>query len=264
MCMNFIHKCVYICVFTWMKIYVRSLIHVYIMQVYVFIPAQCITLLTHIHIHTNTLIHYHSRPCRHEQVQQRSPEVLIESKIGEDSVGSYQYVQASSLEMSSTEPASGTAGKCRTCQLDYTVPMDKDTTTVLCCTSCAYAGNAVSASQDASRSYGAPDGQVHMSLYLHTRTTAYVITCECTHIHVYVHVCEYIYAHACTHTQTGRITHKHQYAADICTFVHASSTSVCPFCSCSIQCRLLVVFVHAQLYSNLRPHTPTLSCTQYR
>ena len=73
--------------------------------------ASC-TLLTHLRIHTHTLIHYDSRLCWHEQVQQQSSKVLIESKISGDSVGSYQYVQASSLEMSSTEPASGTAGKC--------------------------------------------------------------------------------------------------------------------------------------------------------
>jgi len=186
-----------------MHIYVRSLIHVYIHA------GVCTYTRTMHPAHTHTLIHNHSRLCRHEQVQQRSPEVLIESKIGQDSVGSYQYVQASSLEMSSTEPANGTAGKCQTCQRDYTVPMDKDTTTVLCCTSCAYAGNAVSASEDASRSYDAPDGQVHTSLYLDTRTTVYVNTFSCIHIHVCT--CMYIYMHMHAHIrrQVESRTHTH-------------------------------------------------------
>ena len=91
--------------------------------------------------------------------QQRSPEIFIEGKI-QDSISTHQYVQDSTLAKSSTAQAGGKAGKCGSCVNDYSVPMDKDNTTVLCCTSCAYAGNAVSASSDGTRSFGAPDGQM--------------------------------------------------------------------------------------------------------
>jgi hypothetical protein len=92
--------------------------------------------------------------------KQLSPDIRIEGKIGSDNVSSFQYVQDSSLARSATSSAPGRTSKCNTCGLDYSVPMQKDQTSVLCCTSCAFSRNAVSASTDASRSYNALDGQM--------------------------------------------------------------------------------------------------------
>jgi len=92
--------------------------------------------------------------------QQRSPEILIESKVGMDRVSSFQFVQDTSLQQGSTTTFAGKPGKCSTCALDYSVPMDKDGTTVLCCTSCAFARNAVAASTDNSRRWDAADFQM--------------------------------------------------------------------------------------------------------
>jgi hypothetical protein len=92
--------------------------------------------------------------------QQRSPEILIESKVGMDRVSSFQFVQDTSLQPGSTTVFAGKPGKCSMCAPDYSVPMDKDGTTVLCCTSCAFARNAVAASTDNSRRWDAADFQM--------------------------------------------------------------------------------------------------------
>ena len=69
-----------------------------------------------------------------------------------------------------------------------------------------------------------------------------------------------MHMHAHIRRQVESRTNAHMQQTYACLHTH-TSTSVCLYCSCSMQCGLLIKFVHAQVYSNLRVHTPNLSCT---
>ena len=69
-----------------------------------------------------------------------------------------------------------------------------------------------------------------------------------------------MHMHAHIRRQVESRTNAHMQQTYARLYTH-TSTSVCLYFSCSIQCRLLIKFVHAQVYSNLRVHTPNLSCT---
>eukprot|EP00961_Rhodomonas_salina_P050639 680035-Rhodomonas_salina.1 len=79
---------------------------------------------------------------------QRSPDVMIEGKIGDDStLQGAQFIQDTTFTVSTTNDFTSDSGRSDTvCGEDKKlISMDKDSTTILCCTSCSYANGAVAA-----------------------------------------------------------------------------------------------------------------------
>jgi hypothetical protein len=90
--------------------------------------------------------------------KQSSPQISIEGKIGDEShaLQGYQYLHANSPNGATTAYAPGSS-TCGIKQARHV--MTPDSTTLLCCTSCSYAKQAVAAST-AARSASAIDGQM--------------------------------------------------------------------------------------------------------
>ena len=92
--------------------------------------------------------------------RQPSPIVQIEGKIGDDShdLQGHQYLHAESPQGSTVAYQASPTGICNEQHAKH--PMAKDSTSVLCCTSCSYASGAVAADDGLDRDDAAPDGQM--------------------------------------------------------------------------------------------------------